>query len=422
MASPARACLVAVFLALTLLFLELEGSAAAATASARIRSVQERRQVQSLLRKLNKPPLATIQSPDGDIIDCVHISKQLAFDDPLLRDHTIQMQPSYHPRGQHQDSRVMPRQLTQKWHQNGQCPENTIPIRRTREEDILRASSIERFGKKRLRSMPLQADLSVHQCGVAFALGDDKYYGTQATFNLWQPKVEKDEDFSLTQLWIAGGSYDNNDLNTIEVGWQVYPAFYGDNSTRLFIFWTTTGCYNLLCSGFVQTNNQIVIGGSISQLSPISFYDGPQYDLTILAWKDPGTGNWWLLVGTYFLGYWPSSIFTNLADSATSVEWGGEVAAFADAGQTSTQMGSGHFPTEEFGKASYIKNIQVVDSTNHLKVPSGLGLIAGQPNCYNVQNGSSSDWGTYIFYGGPGKNPMCQNSFIRNKYPLPEAM
>ncbi|WVZ49342.1 hypothetical protein U9M48_000710 [Paspalum notatum var. saurae] len=340
MASPAGACLVAVVLALTVLFLELEEGSAAAGTSGRIRSVQERRQVQSLLRKLNKPPLATIQ-----------------------------MQPSYHPRGHHQDSNNVPRPLTQTWHQNGHCPENTIPIRRTREEDILRASSIERFGKKRPRSMPLQADLAIHQYGVAFALGDDKYYGTQGTFNLWQPKFEKDEDFSLTQFWIAGGSYENNDLNTIEVGWQVYPEFYADNNTRLFIFWTrdayeTTGCYNLLCSGFVQTNNQIVIGGSISQLSPVSIYDGPQYDLSIFS----------------------------LEDSATIVEWGGEVAA--STAQTTTQMGSGHFPTEGFSKASYIKDIQVVDSTNHLKVPRGVGLIAGQPNCYNVQNGSSSDWGT----------------------------
>ncbi|KAJ1277109.1 hypothetical protein BS78_05G269000 [Paspalum vaginatum] len=243
MASPARSCLVAVLLALTLLFLELEGCAAAGT-SARIRSVQERRQVRSRLRKINKPPLATIQSPDGDIIDCVHITKQPAFDDPLLSDHTIQMRPSYHPRGWDQNSKAVARLLTQTWHQNGRFPENTIPIRRTREEDVLRASSIERFGKKRPRSMPLQADQAVHQ-------------------------VEKGEDFSLTQFWIAGGSFDNNDLNTIEVGWQVYPVLYGDNSTRLFIFWTrdayeTTGCYNLSCSGFVQTNNQIVIGGSIS--------------------------------------------------------------------------------------------------------------------------------------------------------------
>lgn len=31
------------------------------------------------------------QSPDGDIIDCVHISHQPAFDHPFLRDHKIQV-------------------------------------------------------------------------------------------------------------------------------------------------------------------------------------------------------------------------------------------------------------------------------------------------------------------------------------------
>ena len=32
-----------------------------------------------------------IQSPDGDIIDCVDIYKQPAFDHPLLKNHTIQV-------------------------------------------------------------------------------------------------------------------------------------------------------------------------------------------------------------------------------------------------------------------------------------------------------------------------------------------
>lgn len=32
-----------------------------------------------------------MQSPDGDIIDCVHITKQPAFDNPLLKNHTIQV-------------------------------------------------------------------------------------------------------------------------------------------------------------------------------------------------------------------------------------------------------------------------------------------------------------------------------------------
>lgn len=43
-----------------------------------------------------------------------------------------------------------------------------------------------------------------------------------------------------------------------------------------------TGCYNLLCSGFVQTNNKIAIGAAIS---PVSTLAGSQYDITILVWK-----------------------------------------------------------------------------------------------------------------------------------------
>ncbi|CAL5330644.1 unnamed protein product [Camellia sinensis] len=47
--------------------------------------------VHKQLKYLNKPALKSIKSPDGDIIDCVYISHQPAFDHPLLKNHTIQM-------------------------------------------------------------------------------------------------------------------------------------------------------------------------------------------------------------------------------------------------------------------------------------------------------------------------------------------
>lgn len=43
-----------------------------------------------------------------------------------------------------------------------------------------------------------------------------------------------------------------------------------------------TGCYNLLCSGFIQINSDIAMGATIS---PISYYGGSQYDISILVWK-----------------------------------------------------------------------------------------------------------------------------------------
>uniref|UniRef100_A0A8I6YMY0 Neprosin PEP catalytic domain-containing protein n=1 Tax=Hordeum vulgare subsp. vulgare TaxID=112509 RepID=A0A8I6YMY0_HORVV len=326
------------------------------------------------------------------------------------------MRPSYNPKGMHHDSNITPHLITQTWHQNGKCPEHTIPIRRTKEEHVLRASSVRRFGRKMPRSIPLLNPtndtntpniLRGHQYATASARYD-KCYGTKGTFNMWKPAISRANDFSLTQLWITAGSYNGNNLNTIEAGWQVYPDLYSDSNARLFIYWTrdayqTTGCYNLLCSGFIQTSNQITIGGSIS---PTSNYGGTQYDIDILVWKDRGSGNWWLQVGGYNVGYWPSYIFSNLTDSASTIMWGGEIFS-PDVGQTSTHMGSGHFPNEGFGKASYIKNIQVVDSFNRLNPPSDVGLITEQNNCYNVESGNSSDWGTYIYYGGPGNNPNC---------------
>ncbi|KAK9919371.1 hypothetical protein M0R45_027966 [Rubus argutus] len=41
--------------------------------------------IEKHLDKINKPPVMTIQSPDGDIIDCVHKRKQPALDHPLLK-------------------------------------------------------------------------------------------------------------------------------------------------------------------------------------------------------------------------------------------------------------------------------------------------------------------------------------------------
>jgi hypothetical protein len=62
------------------------------------------------------------------------------------------MQPSHNPEGG--ESSNAPHPITQTWHQNGKCPENTVPILRTKEEDVLRASSVNSYGKKSRRNIP----------------------------------------------------------------------------------------------------------------------------------------------------------------------------------------------------------------------------------------------------------------------------
>lgn len=70
------------------------------------------------------------------------------------------MRPNYHPEGLFSQSKKLvknetgPKPITQLWHVNGRCPEGTIPIRRTRKDDVLRASSIKSYGKKNHKSIP----------------------------------------------------------------------------------------------------------------------------------------------------------------------------------------------------------------------------------------------------------------------------
>ncbi|WOL08874.1 hypothetical protein Cni_G17627 [Canna indica] len=390
-----------------------DAASGGARAAARHRAKAERH-----LKRLNKPAVKTIVSPDGDIIDCVHVSHQPAFDHPFLKNHTIQKRPTFYPEGiaSKVESHKNSPSITQPWHQNGKCPEDTIPIRRTKAEDLLRASSAKKYGRKKHRSMakPLSIDPDLlnesgHQHAIAYVEGE-RYYGAKATINVWKPKIQQSSEFSLSQLWILGGSF-GEDLNSIEAGWQVSPDLYGDNNTRLFTYWTSdayqaTGCYNLLCSGFVQISNEIAMGASIY---PLSYYGGSQYDISILVWKDPQEGHWWIQFGNDFvLGYWPAFLFNYLAESSSMIQWGGEVVNSQLEGEhTSTEMGSGHFPEEGFGKASYFRNIQIVDGSNNLRAPMEVGTFTERPSCYDVQNGNNEDWGHYFYYGGPGRSNNC---------------
>ncbi|XP_019439212.1 PREDICTED: uncharacterized protein LOC109344944 [Lupinus angustifolius] len=363
--------------------------------------------VRTHLHKINKPSVKTIHSPHGDIIDCVLSHQQVAFDHPLLKDQKP-LDPPEKPKG-HNKMGVMSENF-QMWSLYGEsCPEGTIPIRRTIEEDILRASSVNGFGRKLSSSVRRDTSSNGHEHAVGYVSGDE-YYGAKASINVWAPIVENQYEFSLSQMWVISGSF-GEDLNTIEAGWQVSPELYGDTYPRFFTYWTSdayqeTGCYNLLCSGFVQTNNKIAIGAAIS---PTSSYDGGQFDISLLIWKDPKHGNWWLEFGSGILvGYWPSFLFTHLGDHASMVQFGGEIVNSNSLGfHTSTQMGSGHFSEEGFAKASYFRNMQVVDWDNNLISLPNLKVLADYPNCYDIQQGVNNVWGNYIYYGGPGKNVKC---------------
>nr|XP_023898515.1 uncharacterized protein LOC112010406 [Quercus suber] len=211
---------------------------------------------------------------------------------------------------------------------------------------------------------------------------------------------------SIGQIWVVAGPDDK--VNTMEAGWRVDY----DQRSKLFVYWTSdgyqsTGCHNLECPGFVQTNKKVALG---SPIGDISSYNAKQTNIGITIYKN--NGNWWLEVNDQPVGYWPSSLFTYLANSATELTWGGEIYNSKIGGvHTKTQMGSGHFPNEGYGKASYFRNIQYVDSNGLFNdvEPEDLTPDATKPSCYNInlQSDISGGSGTNFYFGGPGYSDMC---------------
>ncbi|XP_019101183.1 PREDICTED: uncharacterized protein LOC104784910 isoform X2 [Camelina sativa] len=374
------------------------------------------KKIEQRLKQLNKPAVKSVHSPDGDIIDCVWIYNQPAFDHPLLKNHIIQMRPKSHSfRDKPGDKKTD--FILQLWRTKGECPENTIPIRRKTRDDLLRSDSIETYGRKSLATISPtiyhlhgdQTEVHEHAC-VYVDYGE--FHGSKSRISIWKPNVPNTRELSLAQTWVVNGDWDTG-LNTLESGWQILHALYGDNNPRLFTYWTSDsygeiGCYNLDCPGFVQVNRYISLGAAFNA---ISTYNGDQYDFHLTIEKDQDTGLWWLKLETYLVGYWPSLIVPKLADSARKIVWGGEIAHYVQGRREHTlpQMGSGHFGEEGFKKAAYFNSIEYIDKSNYpiTPFPQNLEAIITRPECYNLKVGSSRRWGTYIFYGGPGHNPQC---------------
>ncbi|KAG4942783.1 hypothetical protein JHK85_047429 [Glycine max] len=258
--------------------------------------LQKLRRIRAHLNKSNKPA-----SPDGDLIDCVLSHQQPAFDHPQLKGQRP-LDPPERPKGHTHTNGETVIESFQLWTDSGEaCPEGTVPIRRTTEQDFLRASSVRRFGRK-------------------------------------PRNVRRD---------------------STGTGHEVSPELYGDNYPRFFTYWT-----------------------------------------------DPKHGHWWLEFGSGLLvGYWPAYLFSHLRNHASMVQFGGEIVNSRSRGyHTGTQMGSGHFSGEGFRKAAYFRNLQVVDWDNNLLPLSNIHQLADHSNCYDIRMGSNSVWGTYFYYGGPGRN------------------
>ncbi|KAJ0973906.1 hypothetical protein J5N97_015871 [Dioscorea zingiberensis] len=150
--------------------------------------------VSTLLEALELPSSTTSTMP-GVTIGSSGLVPSLELDVLVHCVLSPHMRPSFHPEGVYDESKVAkPRTLTSK-------------------EKITQLVACQ-------WEMPRKHNTNQeNQHAIAYVEGD-KYYGAKATINVWDPKIQQPNEFSLSQLWILGGSF-GEDLNSIEAGWQV---------------------------------------------------------------------------------------------------------------------------------------------------------------------------------------------------------
>lgn len=370
----------------------------------------------------------SFEDENGSIFDCIPVNQQ-----PALKGSSPAKAPSMPPVEKKAVAAATPTgerkpvqisaQITagqkDKYGNVMSCPEGCIPMRRITLEEMTRFATIQHFFlKSPLGEMsPPTADPSsggtapqqfapqvpaTHRWAHAYQNVNN--LGGHSYLNLWDPPIGANQIFSLSQHWYVGGGGAN--LQTAEVGWQVYPGKYGSTKPVFFIYWTAdgyqkTGCYNLDCPAFVQTSHAWTIGGTIS---PWSVYGGAQYEIQVAFYLYQG--NWWLYVGgtdaSHAIGYYPASIYKGgaLASHATEIDYGGEVVGTT----TFPPMGSGHFAKEGWTKACYQRDIYYFPTTGGA-VYANLNPSQGWPNCYTVQKVNyAAPWNDTIYFGGPGGN------------------
>jgi Neprosin len=288
------------------------------------------------------------------------------------------------------------------------CAAGTIPMRRITLQEISRFETLQKFfdkgpnGAGRVQQKQGGGTVPPATNGHSYAheYQNVNNYGGYSALSLYRPYVNTalNEIFSLSQQWYVAWT---PVLQTAEIGIQNYPAKYGSENSALFIYWTadgynSTGCYNLDCAGFVQTNSNWHLGGGFTNYSTVG---GAQYEVALGFYFYQG--NWWMAAGSDWVGYYPGSLYRGgpLSQYATEFDLGGE-----SVGSTVwPPMGSGQFAIRGYPYSAYHRAIVYRDANNGGHYPS-LTVSQPPPACQTAtpEQWGGTTWQYYFYFGGPG--------------------
>jgi hypothetical protein len=355
---------------------------------------------------------------DGQVIDCIpdeqHPAVRRSNDDIISTPSAAQPAPeSYEtslphfkspsigeisgalPRPQYQDSVETRRQY----------PPGTIPMYRTTLEQLSRFRNLTAFSAKdRFDGIG-----AVRAGGKRYATGEQDVdcLGGGSYVNVWKPFATPTYQATFSQQWYLAG-HDGTLLQTVECGWHIDIARYqGNADPHLFVYTTRQNYdddhsfYNLDGGAYEPVPNPYVLPGAPLMVS--------QTDGTQIAYKMGfylTGGAWWFYFDDHPVGSYPLAWFRNgpLAHGATRIRFGGEVGSNLPSWPP---MGSGRHASAGHGKAAYQRGafVNPVGGGALFANLSEAGSTSGPCYTIDITNNSASEWGTYLFFGGPGGQP-----------------
>ncbi|CAL5215278.1 unnamed protein product [Lathyrus oleraceus] len=314
--------------------------------------------------------------------DCVDIHKQPSLNHPLLKNHKIQLYPTF-------TRNIMPKRPSYDGKIIEECPIGKIPFHKK-----IKRHQIEGFqsNSHEYHSISLDTNQTMTFHGGCAYIG---------AYNL----TLKEKQYSLSGFWVESGPPSN--LNNIFFGAGVMPNLYGDSQLHLTARWTTdgSGCYDIHCPGFVQVRSNTYLGMVLSHVSSIGTFRKLVLVATIK--QDKVTGHWWLCIYSWLecFGYFPKELFSHLSSGASIVRYGGET--YTPPGMVSPPMGSGRLPQEKFRNSGFMERVEIINSEyNQIDInPRTMKINKdGNLSCYDLlYRGFEGGSARHAFlYGGPG--------------------
>ena len=137
----------------------------------------------------------------------------------------------------------------------------------------------------------------------------------------------------------------------------------------------------------------------------LSVPGGTQREIDVIIFRRPTNGNLEIWVNWILVGHYPSSYFDNLDSSGNRAAFFGEIYDTLAPDATSTDMGSGYFPSAGYGYAAYGRNISWYSDYNLYYFGSTPTTSVTDDDCYDAYYGYNGGTGwqvNYWVYGGAG--------------------